>query len=127
MKAVITSGNRYDSLFLPGLLEDLEADYVLADAGYDSKTNDRAVRVIDAEPVIASNPRRGKRKKIKHVKLLKVKRYVGEQFNGHLKANVLKECWMRPKGLLKKAAMVTAGLISCDAEAVSSLIVGEEA
>jgi len=127
LKAVITSGNRYDSLFLPGLLEDLEADYVLADAGYDSKTNDRAVRVIDAEPVIASNPRRGKRKKIKHVKLLKAKRYVVEQFNGHLKANVLKECWMRPKGLLKKAAMVTAGLISCDAEAVSSLIVGEKA
>ena len=126
LRAVVTPGNRYDSPFLPKLIEDLEADYVLADTGYDSKTNDRAVMVIEAEPVIASNPRRGKRKKIKHVKLLKAKRYVVEQFNGHLKANVLKECWMRPRGLVKKAAMVTAGLISYDAEAVRSLIVGEE-
>jgi len=51
---------------------------------------------------------------------------VVEQFNGHIKANVLKECWLWPKGLLKKAAMVTAGLISCDAEAVRSILVGEE-
>ena len=126
LRAMVTSGNRYDSPFLPGLIEDLEADYVLADAGYDSKTNKRAVKAIDAEPVIASNPRRGKRKKIKHVKLLKTKRYVVEQFNGHLKANVLKECWVRPKGLVKKAAMVTAGLISYNAEALRSLIVGDD-
>jgi len=33
---------------------------------------------------------------------------------------------VRPKGLVKKAAMVTAGLISCDAEALRALIVGEE-
>jgi transposase len=78
LRAIVTSGNRYDSPFLPGLIEDLEADYVLADAGYDSKTNYRAVKDIDAEPVIASNPRRGKRKKIKHVKLLKTRRYVVE-------------------------------------------------
>jgi len=126
LRAMVTPGNRYDSLFLPGLIEDLEADYVLADAGYDSKTNKRAVKAIDAEPVIASNPRRGKRKKIKHAKLLKTKRYVVEQFNGHIKANILKECWVRPKGLVKNAAMVTAGLISYDAEALRSLIVGEE-
>src|SRR3990170_3729456 len=66
LRAVVTPGNRYDSPFLPGLIDDLEADYVLADAGYDSKTNNKAVKAIDAEPVIASNPRRGKRKKIKH-------------------------------------------------------------
>jgi len=126
LRAVVTSGNRYDSPFLPGLIEDLEADYVLADAGYDSKTNNGAVKAIDAQPVIASNPRRGKRKKIKHKILLKTKRYVVEQFNGHLKDNVLKECWVRPKGLIKKAAMVMAGLISYDAEAIRSLIVGEE-
>jgi hypothetical protein len=58
LRAVVTPGNRYDSPFLPGLIEDLEADYVLADAGYDSKTNYRAVKDIDAEPVIAYNPRR---------------------------------------------------------------------
>ena len=126
LRAIVTPGNRYDSPFLPGLIEDLEAEYVLGDAGYDSKTNTGAVKAIDAEPIIASNPRWGKQRKIKHIKLLKTKRYVVEQFNGHLKANVLKECWIRPKGLVKKAAMVMAGLISYDAEAIKSLILGEE-
>ena len=126
LRAVVTPGNRYDSPFLPKLIADLEADYVLADAGYDSKTNYRAVKDIDAEPVIASNPRRGKRKKIKHAQLLKTRRYVVEQFNGHIKANVLKQCWIRPRGLVKKAAMVMAALISFDAEAMKSLVLGEE-
>jgi transposase len=126
LRAVVTPGNCYDSPFLPKLIQDLEADYVLADAGYDSKVNSKAAKSIDAEPVIAPNPRRGKRKKIKHAKLLRTKRYVIEQFNGHMKANVLKECWVRPKGLVKKAAMVLAGLISYDAEAMRSLVAGEE-
>ncbi len=126
LRAVVTPGNRYDSPFLPKLIADLEADYVLADAGYDSKTNYRAVKDIDVEPVIASNPRRGKRKKIKHAQLLKTRRYVVEQFNGHIKANVLKQCWIRPRGLVKKAAMVMAALISFDAEAMKSLVLGEE-
>ena len=98
----------------------------MADAGYDSKTNTGAAKTIEAEPVIASNPRRGKRKKIKHAKFLKTKRYVVEQFNEHLKENVLKDCWLWPRGLVKKAAMVMAGLISYDAEAIRSIIVGEE-
>ena len=59
LRAVVTSGNRYDSPFLPGLIEDLEANYVLADAAYYSKRNSRAVEDIYAEPVIACNPRRG--------------------------------------------------------------------
>jgi hypothetical protein len=59
LKAVVTPGNRYDSPLLPGLLEDLEADYVLADAGYDSKRNVHAVRSIGAEPVIAPNREEG--------------------------------------------------------------------
>jgi IS5 family transposase len=125
LRAMVTPGNRYDSPFLPKLIEDLEAAYVLADAGYDSKTNSKAARVINAEPVIAPNPRRGKRKKIKHVELLKKRRYIVEQFNGHMKANVLKECWVRPRGLAKKTAMVFAGLISYDAEAIKAMIVGE--
>jgi transposase len=125
LKALVTPGNRYDSPFLPKLIEDLEADYVLADAGYDSKANKRAVKSIDAKPVIAPNPRRGKRKKIKHALLLKTKRYVVEQFNGHLKANVLKGCWVRPRGLVKKAAMVLAGLISYNAEAINALLTDE--
>jgi hypothetical protein len=125
LRAMVTPGNRYDSPFLPKLIEDLEADYVLADAAYYSKKNFRAVEAIDAEPVIACNPRRGKRKKVKHGKLLKTKRYVIEQFNGHVKDNVLDECWIRPKGIVKKAAMVMAGLASIDANAIRAMIEGE--
>jgi transposase len=125
MKAVVTPGNRYDSPLLPELLQDLEANYVLADAGYDSKRNIKAVKAMGAVPVIASNPRRGKRRKIEHSELLRERRYVVEQFNGHVKDNVLKECWIRPRGLVKKAAMVTAGLISMDANAIEALIEGE--
>ena len=126
LRAVVTSGNRYDSPVLPQLIEDLEADYVFADAGYDSRANVRAVKTIDAKPVIAPNPRRGKRRKIRYAQLLMARRYVVEQFNGHMKDNVLRECWVRPRGLVKKAAMVMAGLISYDAEAIRSLVVGEE-
>jgi hypothetical protein len=56
---------------------------------------------------------------------LKAKRYVVEQFNGHVKDGLLKRCWMRPEDLVKKAAMVTAGLISYDAEAIKALLLGE--
>ena len=125
LKAIVTPGNRYDSPLLPKLIEDLEADYVLGDAGYDSKTNDTAVKVIDAEPVIASNPRRGKHRLVKHSELLNAKRYVVEQFNGHVKDNVLKGCWVRPRGIAKKTAMVTAGLISVDAIAIKAMIEDE--
>ena len=126
LRAMVTPGNRYDSPFLPKLIEDLEADYVLADAGYDSKINREAAKSIDAEAVIAPNPRRGKRKRFRHAELLRCNRYVVEQFNGHMKANVLKECWVRPKGLVKKTAMVMAGLISYDAEAIKAIVLGEE-
>ena len=89
---------------------------------YCSKRNFKAVRAIGAEPVIADNPRKkGKSRKIESDVLLKTKRYVIEQFNGHMKDNVLDECWLWPRGLVKKAAMVMAGLISYDAEAVRSL------
>ncbi|MDI9576722.1 MAG: hypothetical protein QM398_01120 [Thermoproteota archaeon] len=54
------------------------------------------------------------------------KRYLVEQFNGHLKANVLRKCWVRPKGLVKKSSMVVAGLISYNVEAIKALILGEE-
>jgi len=126
LRALVTPGNRYDSPFFPKLIEDLEADYVLADAGYDSKVNRKAAEDSNAQPVIAPNSRRGKRKRIKHAGLLRSERYVIEQFNGHIKVNVLKDCWVWPKGLVKKAAMVTAGLISYDAEAIRSLIAGEQ-
>jgi hypothetical protein len=44
LRALVTPGNKYDSPFLPKLIEDLEADYVLADAGYCSKQNVKAVK-----------------------------------------------------------------------------------
>jgi len=127
LRALVTPGNCYDGPFLPKLIEDLEADYVLADAGYCSKRNIKAVRDMGAVPVIADNPgKKGKSRKIEPSELLKKKRYVVEQFNGHVKENVLDKCWVRPRGLIKKAAMVMAGLISYDAEAIRSLIAGEK-
>jgi hypothetical protein len=126
LRAIVTPGNHYDSPFLPALIEDLEADYVLGDAGYDSKANKDASKTIAATPVFAPNSRRGKRKKIKNIALLKTRRYVVEQFNGHLKANVLRQCWMHPKGLAKKMAMVLAGLISYDVEAIKALLLDED-
>ena len=127
LRAVVTPGNRHDSPLLPSLLEDLEAEYVLADAGYDSRSNMEAVKAMGAEPVIAPNPRRsGKRRRLKHRGLLKAKRHLVEQFNGLIKNHVLKGCWTRPKGITKKASMVTAGLISLNAIAIKSLLEGEQ-
>jgi hypothetical protein len=125
LRALVTPGNRYDGPFLPKLIEDLEAEYVLADAAYYSKKNALAVAAIDAEPVIACNPRRGKRRKVKHSRLLKSERYVIEQFNGHVKDNVLDGCWIRPRGIAKKTAMVMAGLVCIDANAIRAMIEGE--
>ena len=126
LKAVVTTGNCYDSPFLPKLIEDLEAEYVLADAGYDSKRNVEVVKAMGAVPVIACNPRKQRRLGTPvHPELLREKRYLVEQFNGHVKDNVLKHCWTRPRGIVKKTAMVTAGLISYDAEAMKALIQDE--
>jgi transposase len=81
LRALVTPGNCYDSPFLPKLIEDLEADYVLADAGYCSKNNIKAIIDMGATPVIADNPRKkGKSRKIEPSELLKQKRYVVEQF-----------------------------------------------
>ena len=92
LRAFITAGNRYDGSFLPKLIEDLNADYVLADADYYSKWNIEAIKDVGAAPVIADNPRKEKRCKIKPNMLLRKKRYVVEQFNGYMEANVLGEC-----------------------------------
>jgi hypothetical protein len=127
LRALVTPGNRFDGPFLPRLIEDLEADYVLADGAYCSKLNFKAVRAINAVPVIADNPRKkGKSRKIEVDVLLKTKRYVVEQFNGLIKGNVLDECWLWPRGLVKKTSMVLAGLICLDANAMDALVEGEE-
>jgi IS5 family transposase len=125
LKATVTPANRHDSPILPSLLEDLEAEYVLADAGYDSRSNREAVKAIGAEPVIAPNPRRGRGRRLKHRSLLKAKRHLVEQFNGLIKNHVLKGCWTKPKGLTRKTSMVTAGLISLNTTAIKALLQGE--
>jgi hypothetical protein len=127
LRALVTAGNRFDGPFLPKLIEDLETEYVLADGAYCSKKNFKAVEEINAKPVIADNPRKkGKGRKTESDVLLKTKRYVVEQFNGLIKDDVLDGCWLWPKGLVKKASMVMAGLISLDANAVDALVQGEE-
>jgi len=80
---------------------------------------------MGAIPVIAVNPRNGRRRRLRHAELLKAKRYFVEQFNGLIKNDVLRECWTRPKGLTKKASMVMAALISLDANATEALIQDE--
>jgi hypothetical protein len=125
LRAIVTSGNRFDSIFLPKLIEDLKADFVLADAGYDSLANLEAVRAIGAVPIIAVNPRRkGKTGKTSNAVFFGGRRWPVEQFNGHCKANVLRGCWARPKGLLKKTAMVWAALICVNVNAVAALLEG---
>jgi hypothetical protein len=82
---------------------------------------------MGAEPVIADNPRKkGKNRKIECSRLLREKCYVVEQFNGHVKDNVLDECWIRPRGIVKKASMVMAGLISMDTNAIEAIVEGEK-
>lgn len=66
LKATVTLGNRHDSPLLLSLLEDLEAEYVLTDAGYDSKGNIEGVKAMGAEPVIAANPRRSGKKRARY-------------------------------------------------------------
>lgn len=48
-----------------------------------------------------------------------------EQFNGHFEANVLGGCWVRPRGLVKKATMVFVGLIGYNVKAIRSFVAGE--
>jgi hypothetical protein len=127
LRALVTAGNRFDGPFLLQLIKDLEAEYVLADGAYCSKANFRAVRAINAIPLIADNPgEKGKGCKVESDLLLKTKCYLVEQFNGLIKDDVLDQCWLYPKGLVKKTAMVLAGLISLDVNAIDALVEGEE-
>src|SRR4030043_724029 len=125
LKALVTPGNCYDSPFFPKLIEDLEADYVLADAGYHSLQNIKAVRDMGAKPIIAVNPRRkGKEGKVTNAEFFRGRRYPAEQFNSHSKHNVLRGCWVRPKGLTKKTSMVMAGGGSMGGEDIWGLLWG---
>ena len=126
LKAIVSPGNRFDSIFLPKLIEDLEAQFVLADAGYHSLKNLKAVEAMGAVPIIAVNPRqKGKQNKVSNADFFRGKRYPVEQFNSHMKHNVLQDCWKRPKGMEKKASMVFAGLVCVEANAIEALLVGD--
>jgi len=127
LKAIVSPGNRFDSIFLPKLIEDLEAPYVVADAGYHSLKNIKAVEAMGAKPVIAINPRqKGKQSKVSNAEFFGGMRYPAEQFNSHAKHNLLRDgCWVRPKGLVKKSAMVFAGLVCMEANAIEALLVGD--
>jgi IS5 family transposase len=125
LKALITPANRFDSIFLPQLIQDIETQYVLADAGYHSLKNLQVVKDMGAIPMIAVNPRRqGKKGKVSNAVFFGGRRWPVEQLNGHCKANVLRGCWVRPRGLLKKSSMVFAGLISINVTAVLALLEG---
>jgi len=126
LKAIITPANRFDSIFLPQLIDNIKAQYVLANAGYHSLENLRVVKASGALPIIAVNPhRQGKESKVSNDVFFGGKRWPVEQLNGHFKANVLRGCWVRPRELLKKASMVVAGLISVNVNAIAALIEGD--
>lgn len=123
LKALVTPCNRFDSIFLPELIENLEADFVLADAGYHSLKNLEAVKNMGAVAVIAVNPRRkGKEGKVSNAVFFGGRRWPVEQLNDHCKRNVLKGCWVRPVGLIRKTAVVLAGLISVNVVAIVALL-----
>jgi IS5 family transposase len=123
LKAIISPGNRFDSKFLPKLIQDLEEQFVLADAGYHSLENIEAVKAIGAVPIIAVNPRRkGKKGKVSNAVFFGGRRYPVEQFNSHVKYNLLRDCWIRPKGIVKKSAMVMAALVCMEINAVEALL-----
>ena len=78
---------------------------------------------MGAIPIIAVNPRRrGKAGKVSNAEFFRGRRYPVEQFNSHIKHNLLRGCWTRPKGILKKTAVVMAGLICMEANAIEALI-----
>jgi len=123
VKALVTSGNRYDSPFLPSLIQDLTPSLVVADAGYDSKENRESVREAGAEPVIAENSRRKGRGKSNL--LFRGKQYLVEQFHDLSKNQILQGCWTRGKGLRRKASQVYAGLIGLLTISLKAVINGE--
>lgn len=119
-KAVVTPGNRYDSPFLPELIQGLRPKDVIGDAAYDAESNRKACREIGAKPHIATNPRRSGERRYTPP-LCKRKRYLVEQFNSRFK-EMLGECWLWFKGLAKKATIVYSALLAMNALAIQALL-----
>jgi IS5 family transposase len=94
IKVITTTANRHDCPMLPKLINGLDLNTVIGDAGYDSEANIKLVYDMNATPAIAFNKRaeKGKgfsktnslrhkaRKNKKRKKLLR-KRYIVEQLN----------------------------------------------
>lgn len=121
LKALVTPGNRYDSPFLPKLIQGLTPERVVADAGYDSKENRLAVKRAGATAVIARNPRRKGKSGVRS-RLKSGGQYLVEQFNILIKDQILNGCWKLVKGLAKKAGQVYAGLIGLLAISLKAVI-----
>ncbi len=118
LKAILTTGNKHDSPFLPELL--VPCELALADAGYDSETNRKACRKIKAKPIIAKNRRRS-RKRHWTPEILKKKRYIVEQFNSIIK-NSMNKTWQKVRGIIRKASVVFASLSAILITSIDSII-----
>ncbi len=118
LKAILTTGNKHDSPFLPELL--VSGKLALADAGYDSEANRKACREKGAKPVIAKN-RRNTKKRRWTPKILKKKRYIVEQFNSIIK-NSMDKCWQKVRGIIRKTSVVFASLSAILLTAIDSII-----
>jgi hypothetical protein len=58
---------------------------------------------MTAQPVIAVNPAgREKEGKMSNAVFFGGRRWSVEQFNGHCKANVLRGCWVKSRGWLRR-------------------------
>jgi transposase len=124
VRAVVTPGNRHDAPFLPTLIHGFHPNRVVADAGYDSTANRKAVQEAGAEPVIPVNPRRRGRRGIR-ARLARGRQYLVEPFNSLIKNQILKGCWKHVTGLTKKTGHVYAGLIGLVTISLKAVINGE--
>jgi len=100
LRAAVSSANLHDliRLIFQGLIWDLKANYVLADAGIDRKENLNSQNHQRQAP-IAANPRRKGKPKTKHhqSQLLRSKRYLANKSNSHFKVNMLRAAIFGPK------------------------------
>lgn len=127
LRVHVTTGNRHDGPFLPLLIRGLAAEYVAADAAYDSKENRGATRCIGAKAALAVNPRKAKKpRRTRHKRILKRFRYLVEQLFSILKGPLLKHGWTRVKGLVKKTALVYAASTALLIRALEALLQGED-
>ena len=79
----VTGAEAADSPHLPGLIENLETDAVLADKGYDSDSNRAAIRDRGAKPCIP--PRKNRKAAVAYDRYLYQERNVIERFFGRIK------------------------------------------